>query len=99
LNPQWKDKRKIYLRVLFYTLMYAYYGAFNQDHPFLSHFMRFGIYLIMADGFAMAIIYKNYYGQTILNEVKETFGEPEHIIKPIYEDEEPIKPKMDDIDE
>ena len=28
----------------------------------------------MADGFSMAIIYKNFYKHTILNEVKETFG-------------------------
>jgi len=28
----------------------------------------------MADGFSMAIIYKNFYKHTIFNEVKETFG-------------------------
>ena len=28
----------------------------------------------MADGFSMAIIYKNYFSRSIFNEVKETFG-------------------------
>jgi hypothetical protein len=28
----------------------------------------------LADGFSMAIIYKNYFSRSIFNEVKETFG-------------------------
>jgi hypothetical protein len=58
-----------------YVLFYSYAGSFDFiDNSFLKNLFGFFIYIIIADGFAMAILYKNFYKQTIFTEVKETLG-------------------------
>jgi hypothetical protein len=58
-----------------YTLFYSYLSSFDFSvHLFLRGLFNFFGYVILADAFAMAIIYKNYYKQTIFTEVKETMG-------------------------
>ena len=67
--------------VFIYVLFYSYVGSLDlEDNKFFKLFFNFFIYIVLADGFAMAIIYKNFYKQTILTEVKETFGAKEPII-------------------
>ena len=61
------------LGVVLYTLFYSYFGTYGPEYPFLSQFLKYAMYIILADGFVMAIIYKNFYNQTILTEVNETF--------------------------
>ena len=58
-----------------YVLFYSYAGSFNFiDNPFFKRLFGFFIYIVIADGFAMAILYKNFYKQTIFKEVEETLG-------------------------
>lgn len=58
-----------------YVLFYSYAGSFDFiDNPFLKRLFGFFIYIVIADGFAMAILYKNFYKQTIFTEVEETLG-------------------------
>lgn len=58
-----------------YVLFYSYVGSFDFiDNLFFKRLFGFFIYIVIADGFAMAILYKNFYKQTILTEVKETLG-------------------------
>lgn len=58
-----------------YVLFYSYVGSLDFDsNPFLKRLFGFFFYIVLADGFAMAVLYKNFYKQTIFTEVKETFG-------------------------
>jgi len=41
---------------------------------FLKRLFGIFIYIVMADAFAMTILYKNFYKQTIFTEVNETLG-------------------------
>ncbi len=74
------------LGVVLYTLFYTYFGTYGPEFPFISSFLKYAMYIILADGFVMAIIYKNYYNQTILTEVGETLGAP----KPHYAEAEVV---------
>lgn len=70
-----------------YVLFYSYAGSFDFiDNPFLKRLFGFFIYIVMADGFAMAILYKNFYKQTIFTEVKETIGSTPPKMTDIYDD-------------
>jgi len=77
------------LGVVLYTLFYTYFGTYGPEFPFICSFLKYAMYIILADGFVMAIIYKNYYNQTILTEVGETFGAHK---PPMYAEAEVIKP-------
>jgi len=58
-----------------YVFIYSYVGSVNLNcNLFYKRLFGFFIYIIMADGFAMAILYKNAYKQTIFTEVGETLG-------------------------
>jgi hypothetical protein len=58
-----------------YVLFYSYAGSFDfNDNTFFKRLFGFFIYIVIADGFAMAILYKNFYKQTIFTEVQETLG-------------------------
>jgi hypothetical protein len=58
-----------------YVLLYSYIGSIDlHTNPFLFKLFGFFMYIITADGFAMAILYKNFYKQTIFTEVNETLG-------------------------
>jgi hypothetical protein len=58
-----------------YVLLNSYIGSVDlRNNPFLFKLFGFFMYIIMADGFAMAILYKNFYKQTIFTEVNETLG-------------------------
>lgn len=60
-----------------YVLFYSYLGSLDFSRNFFGKSLfNFFYYIVLADGFAMAIIYKNYYKHTILNEVRETIGAP-----------------------
>ena len=61
--------------IVLYVLFYSYIGSLDiMNNPFLKRLFGYFIYIIMADGFSMAIIYKNFYKQTIFTEVNETIG-------------------------
>ena len=61
--------------VVIYTLFYTYLGTFDfTQNVFLKSLFGFFHYIILADAFAMAVIYKNFYKTTIFNEVRETIG-------------------------
>jgi len=58
-----------------YVLFYSYVGSIDfNSNLFLKRLFNFFIYIVIADGFAMAILYKNFYKQTIFTEVNETLG-------------------------
>lgn len=60
---------------ILYVLFYSYIESCNfNDNIFLKRLFGFFIYIVIADGFAMAILYKNFYKQTIFTEVNETIG-------------------------
>lgn len=60
---------------VFYTLLYAYLGALDYaNNKFGKYLFNFFIYIVIADAIAIAIIYKNFYKQTIFNEVTEVMG-------------------------
>jgi hypothetical protein len=69
--------------VWLYAIVYSYIGSsvFDKD-SFIARFCMCFTYLVVADAFSMGVIYKNYFGETIFKEVKETFGVKEQ--KPIY---------------
>jgi hypothetical protein len=83
------------LGVVLYTLFYTYFGTYGPEFPFICSFLKYAMYIILADGFVMAIIYKNYYNQTILTEVGETLGAHK---PPMYAEAEVIKP-IDQVNE
>lgn len=72
------QSRNLYVFLIgtvFYTLIYSWLGTFSKEqNPFLNSIFNFFLYIILADGFAMAILYKNYFGRPIHSEVKETLG-------------------------
>ncbi len=62
---------------LLYTILYSYFGAINKEtNAFIFMLFNYFAYIVLADGFSMAIIYKNYYKTTIFTEIKETIGSP-----------------------
>jgi hypothetical protein len=61
--------------VVIYTMFYTYLGSLDfSQNVFLKSLFGFFHYIILADAFAMAVIYKNFYKTTIFNEVRETIG-------------------------
>lgn len=75
MENQTRNLTTFLVGTVLYVLFYSYIGSidFNNNY-FYKRLFHFFVYIIMADGFSMAIIYKNFYKHTILNEVKETFG-------------------------
>lgn len=73
--------------VVLYTLFYSYVGTLGTEHSFLSVFFKYSIYIVIADAFAMAILYKNYYHHSIFKEVEETLGatKPEATLTPQFD--------------
>jgi hypothetical protein len=64
------------LGTLLYVFIYSYTGSLINISSFFKNLFGFFIYIIIADAFAMGILYKNAYNQTILTEIKETFNSP-----------------------
>lgn len=63
-----------------YTLIYAYLGAMDyENHKFGKYLYNFFIYIIIADAIAIAIIYKNFYKETVLNEITEVIRGKDNI--------------------
>lgn len=75
MSDQTKNLLTFVLGSTLYTLFYSYLGSFDFScNLMFKSLFNFFFYIILADGFAMAIIYKNYYKQTIFTEVRETLG-------------------------
>lgn len=75
IDTQTKNLFVFLMGVTVYTFLYSWVGSLSKnDGSFLYFFFNFFSYIILADGFSMAIIYKNYFSRSIFNEVKETFG-------------------------
>ena len=75
IDTQTKNLFVFLMGVTSYTFLYSWVGSLSKnDGSFLYFFFNFFSYIILADGFSMAIIYKNYFSRSILNEVKYTFG-------------------------
>ncbi len=72
IGDQTRNLTVFLIGVTLYTFIYAYIGSkhFDKD-SFIYRLFMFFLYIILADGFAMAIIYKNFYGKTILTEMSE----------------------------
>ena len=82
--------------VVIYTMFYTYLGSLDfTQNVFLKSLFGFFHYIILADAFAMAVIYKNFYKTTIFNEVRETIGSntlnEEVKEKPVKKDKKPSK--------
>lgn len=61
--------------IVLYLLFYSYADSFDfVDNPFFKQLFGFFIYIVIADGFAMAILYKNFYKQKIFKEAQETLS-------------------------
>jgi hypothetical protein len=75
MENQTRNLTTFLTETVLYVLFYSYTGSFHfSDNPFLKRIVGFFIYIVIADGFAMAILYKNFYKQTIFTEVEETIG-------------------------
>jgi predicted membrane protein len=75
IDTQTKNLFVFLIGVTVYTFLYSWVGSLSKnDGSFLYFFFNFFSYIILADGFSMAIIYKNYFSRSIFNEVKDTFG-------------------------
>lgn len=74
MEPQNRNLTTFLTGVVLYTLFYSYVGTLGREHTFLNVFFKYSIYILIADAFAMAILYKNFYKQTIFKEVEETLG-------------------------
>ena len=74
MEPQHRNLTTFLTGVVLYTLFYSYVGTLGREHTFLNVFFKYSVYILMADAFAMAILYKNFYKQTIFKEVEETIG-------------------------
>lgn len=75
MENQTRNLTTFLIGTILYVLFYSYVGSLDlTKNKFIQLFFNFFIYIVLADGFAMAIIYKNFYKHTIFNEVKETFG-------------------------
>ena len=74
MEPQHRNLTTFLTGVVLYTLFYSYIGTIGKEHTFVNVFFKYSIYIVMADAFAMAILYKNFYKQTIFKEVEETIG-------------------------
>lgn len=74
MEPQSRNLTTFLTGVVLYTLFYSYVGTLGREHTFLNVFFKYSIYILIADAFSMAILYKNFYKQTIFREVEETLG-------------------------
>jgi hypothetical protein len=88
IENQIRNLTTFLLGITLYVLMYSYIGSFDlSGNPFFKTLFGFFIYIIIGDGFAMAIIYKNFYKQTIFTEVRETLGSTGQKITPTIAEE------------
>ena len=83
MEPQHRNLTTFLIGTVLYTLFYSYVGTLGREHTFLNVFFKYSIYILMADAFAMANLYKH----TIFREVEETIGSRQ-TLKPIYLSEE-----------
>ena len=74
MEPQHRNLTTFLTGVVLYTLFYSYVGTLGREHTFINVFFKYSVYILIADAFAMAILYKNFYKQTIFREVEETMG-------------------------
>jgi len=74
MEPQHRNLTTFITGVVLYTLFYSYVGTLGNEHIFLNIFLKYSMYIVLADAFGMAILYKNFYKQSIFTEVEETFG-------------------------
>lgn len=74
MEPQHRNLTTFLTGVVLYTIFYSYVGTLGREHTFLNVFFKYSVYILMADAFAMAILYKNFYKHTIFREVEETMG-------------------------
>lgn len=75
MSNQTKNLTTFVVGVTIYTLFYSYMGSIDfSRNLFAKGFFNFFYYIVLADAFAMGIIYKNYYKYSIFNEVRETIG-------------------------
>lgn len=75
IENQTKNLTTFLIGIVLYVLFYSYVGSIDfNNNIFLKRLFGFFIYILIADAFSMAIIYKNFYKQTIFTEVKETIG-------------------------
>jgi hypothetical protein len=74
MEPQHRNLTTFLTGVVLYTLFYSYVGTLGKEHIFLNTFFKYSVYILLADAFAMAILYKNFYKHTIFKEVEETMG-------------------------
>jgi len=59
MEPQHRNLATFLTGVVSYTLFYSYVGTLGCEHTFLNVFFKYSIYIVMADAFAMAILYKH----------------------------------------
>lgn len=74
MEPQHRNLTTFLTGVVLYALFYSYVGTLDTEHVFLSVFFNYSTYIVMADAFAMAILYKNHYHHSIFKEVEEMLG-------------------------
>lgn len=75
-SVQTKNLFTFLIGVVSYTLIYSWFGATSKENNlFIFTLFNYFVYIILADAFAMAIIYKNYYKTSIIGEAKEVFSD------------------------
>ena len=72
---QTKNLFTFLIGVVSYTFIYTWLGSINkEDNVFIFTLFNYFSYIILADAFAMAVIYKNYYKSSIIGEATEVFS-------------------------
>ena len=72
---QTKNLFTFLIGVVCYTFIYTLLGSITSkdDNLFMFTLFNYFTYILLADAFAMAIIYKNYYKTTIIGEATDVF--------------------------
>lgn len=75
MEVQTRNLSVFLLGTVIYTVLYSWLGTFSREqNPFFNGIFNFFYYIVLADAFAMGVLYKNYFGRPIHAEVKETLG-------------------------
>lgn len=76
ISVQHRNLSTFLIGVLCYTLIYSYLGTLdkNINNLFLFTFLNYFFYVLLSDAFAMAILYKNFFKTSIINEFREAVG-------------------------
>ena len=66
-----RDFTTFLIGTILYATLYSYFKTYNPESLFLTCFLNFTMYIVIADAFVMAVIYKNHHNKNIFTEMTE----------------------------